>query len=145
IEARSFMAQGDFTAGYERWLQLLETGERGLLPGDFLQAASCVMEDLQDAAAIELLTRGRDRFPADAGFALDASWLLLTTSHPEEAGVMLEHGFGIPFPDDQKQPAGAMILCAAELTGRTERADQAFHDLVALSPEWAKEESLRSL
>ncbi len=145
IEARSFMTQGDFTSAYARWLQLLDNDKVEITSSDYLHAARCVLEDMQDAAALELLNRGKGRFPADAGFALDAAWLLLTTSHPEDAGVMLEHGFTIPFPDDQKQTAMAMLLCAAEQTGRTGRADQAFQELLALSPDWGDEKSLKSL
>jgi hypothetical protein len=145
IEARSFMAQGQFTAAYERWLQLLDADAGELAARDFLLAASCLVEDLQDEPAKELLGRGRERFPQDAGYALDAAWLLLTTGHPEDAGMMLEHGFAIPFPEEQKQTAGAMLLCAAEQTGRSERADEALAELIELSPEWGNAESIGSL
>ena len=145
IEARSFMAQGEFTAAYARWLQLIDNDKGEIASNDYLNAARCVLEDMQDAAAIELLNRGKLRFPADAGFALDSAWLLLTTSHPEDAGVMLEHGFKIPFPEDQKQTATAMLLCAAEQTGRTDRADEALQELLTLSPDWGDQKSLKSL
>ena len=39
----------------------------------------------------------------------------------------------------------AMLLCAAEQTGRTDRADQAHQELLKLSEDWGKEESLKSL
>jgi hypothetical protein len=145
IEARSFMAKGEFTAAYARWLQLIDNDKGDIASSDYVYAARCVLEDMQDIAALELLNRGKARFPTDAGFALDAAWLLLTTSHPEDAGVMLEHGFKIPFPDDQKQTAMAMLLCAAEQTGRADRADEALHELLTLSPEWGDEKSLKSL
>ncbi|MCW1922270.1 DUF4062 domain-containing protein [Luteolibacter arcticus] len=145
IEARSFMAQGDFTSAYARWLQLIDNAESGLVAADYVYAARCVLEDMQDAAAMELLNLGKERFPTDASFAADAAWLLLTTEHPEEAGVMLEHGFTIPYPEDQKQTATAMLLCAAEQTERTDRADQAYQELLALSPEWGDEKSLETL
>ncbi|HEY1123445.1 MAG TPA: hypothetical protein VGE67_17650 [Haloferula sp.] len=145
IEARSFMAQGEFTAAYARWLQLIDNDKGDIAANDYVYAARCVLEDMQDAAAIELLNRGKDRFPFDSGFALDAAWLLLTTSHPEDAGVMLEHGFKIPFPEDMKQTATAMLLCAAEQTNRMDRADQALQELLVLSPDWGDEKSLKSL
>jgi hypothetical protein len=145
IEARSFMAKGEFTAAYARWLQLIDNDKGDIASSDYVYAARCVLEDMQDIAALELLNRGKAHFPTDAGFALDAAWLLLTTSHPEDAGVMLEHGFKIPFPDDQKQTAMAMLLCAAEQTGRADRADEAHHELLTLSPEWGDEKSLKSL
>ncbi|MCW1887509.1 hypothetical protein OKA04_22425 [Luteolibacter flavescens] len=145
IEARSFMAQGDFTAAYARWLLLIDSERGEIVPNDYLYAAQCVLEDMQDVAAIELLNRGKARFAADVDFAYDSAWLLLTTAHPEEAGIMLEHGFKIPFTEDQTQTATAMLVCAAEQTGRTERADEAFQDLIILSPEWGEEKSVESL
>ncbi len=144
IEARTFMAAGEFTAAYARWIELIDSGE-GIVSGDYLEAARCVIEDMQDAAAIALLMRGKERYPRDAAFAFDGAWLLLSTGHPEEAGVLLEHGFGIPFSKDQKEVALAMLVCAAEQTLRTEKADQAFAQLSALSAEWGSEESLKSL
>ena len=145
IEARRFMADGEFTAAYSRWLQLIDTPDAELLASDFLEAAACVFEDLQDAAAIELALRGKDKFPADPTYAYDGAWLLLTAGHPEEAGILLEHGFKIPFTADQQQTAVAMLLCAAEQTGRTERADQAFQELLGISPDWGDEEAIKSL
>jgi predicted Zn-dependent protease len=112
---------------------------------DYLEAARCVMEDMQPAAAIELLTRGKNRFPAEASFAFDAAWLLLSNGRPEDAGVMLEHGFAIPFPEEQKQTALAMLVCAAEQTSRAERADEAFAELLTLSAEWGSEEALKGI
>ena len=145
IEARSFMAAGEFTAAYARWIELIDSGDAEISPQDYVEAARCVIEDMQDAAAIELLMRGKAEYPKDAAYAFDASWLLLTTGHPEEAGVLLEHGFGLPFAADQKEVALAMLVCAAEQTLRTERADQAFAELLGLSPEWGVEESLKNL
>lgn len=145
IEARSFMAAGEFTAAYSRWLQLIDTPDAQILASDYLEAAACVFEDMQDAAAIELAMRGKDKFPADPTYAYDGAWLLLTAGHPEEAGILLEHGFKIPFTEDQKQTAVAMLLCAAEQTGRAERADQAFQELLEISPDWGDEEAIKSL
>ena len=145
IEARSFMAAGEYTAAYARWIELIDSDDADISSGDYLEAARCVIEDMQDAAAIELLMRGKTEFPADSGYAFDAAWLLLTTSHPEEAGVFLEHGFAIPFADDQKEVALAMLVCAAEQTSRTDRADKAFADLVATAADWGSEESVKSL
>lgn len=145
IEARMFMADGEFTAAYSRWLQLIDTQDAEILASDYLEAAACVFEDMQDAAAIELALRGKDKFPADPTYAYDGAWLLLTAGHPEEAGILLEHGFKIPFTGDQKQTAIAMLLCAAEQTGRADRADQAFQELLEISPEWGDEEAIKSL
>jgi hypothetical protein len=145
IEARMFMAEGNFTAAYARWLQLIDAADAEILASDYLEAAACVIEDMQDAAAIELLLRGKTKFPADSTFAFDSAWLLLTTAHPEEAGILLDHGFTIPFTEDQHQTALAMLLCAAEQTGRVERADQAFRDLLEVSEDWGDEEAIRSL
>jgi hypothetical protein len=145
IEARVFMAAGDFSSGYARWLQVIESEEGEIQPADYVQAARCVMEDMQPGAAIELLTRGRKRFPTDPGFALDAAWLLLGTGHPEDSGVMLEHGFTIPFTQEQQQTALAMLICAAEQTERTERANTALAELLQLSPDWGTDEFLGSL
>ena len=145
IEARVFMAAGEFTAAYARWIELIDSGDAGIGSGDYLEAARCVIEDMQDAAAIALLMRGKERYPADPAYAYDAAWLLLSTSHPEEAGVLLEHGFAIPFGKDQREVALAMLVCAAEQTLRPERADQAFAELSGLSAEWGSEDSLKSL
>jgi tetratricopeptide (TPR) repeat protein len=145
IEARTFMAAGEFTAAYSRWLQLIDTQDAEIFASDYLEAAACVFEDMQDAAAIELALRGKDKFPADPTYAYDGAWLLLTAGHPEEAGILLEHGFKIPFTADQKQTAVAMLLCAAEQTGRAERADQAFQELLEISPDWGDEEAIKTL
>lgn len=145
IEARALMAAAEFTAAYARWLQLIDADQGEGRPGDYLDAARCLMEDLQDAAAVELLLRGKGRFPADPGYAYDAAWLLLSAGHPEEAGILLEHGFSLPFAADQREIALAMLLCAAEQTQRVERADEAFRELLALSPEWGDEEALKAL
>jgi len=145
VEARSFMAAGEYTAAYARWIELIDSDDADISSSDYLEAARCVIEDMQDAAAIELLMRGKTEFPADSGYAFDAAWLLLTTSHPEEAGVFLEHGFAIPFADDQKEVALAMLVCAAEQTSRIDRADKAFADLVAVAADWGSEESVNGL
>ncbi len=144
-EALSLMAQGEFTAAYARWLQLVDTDSAQLQPADYLEASRCLLEDLQNEPAIQLLLRGKDHFPADGAYALEAAWLLLYSEHPEEAGVLLEHGFAIPFASDHQQTATALLVCAAELTGRTDRADQAFQNLLTLSPDWSDEEALQNL
>ncbi|WP_035609767.1 hypothetical protein [Haloferula sp. BvORR071] len=145
IEARVFMAAGEFTAAYSRWLQVIESEEGEILASDYTDAARCVIEDMQVAAAVELLNRGKKRFPADPDFALDAAWLLLSNAQPEDSGVFLEHGFAIPFAPELQQTALAMLVCAAEETERKERADQALADLLALSPDWGTDEYLKSL
>lgn len=145
VEARALMAAAEFTAAYAHWLQLIDADQGEARPGDYLDAARCVLEDLQDAAAVELLLRGKGRFPADPGYAYDAAWLLLSAGHPEEAGILLEHGFSLPFAADQREIALAMLLCAAEQTQRVERADEAFRELQALSPEWGDDEALKAL
>ena len=145
IEARNFMAAGDFTGGYARWVQLFDMEDHGVIPSDYLEAARCVLEDMQPAAAIELLNRGKARYPSDAGYILDAAWMLLSNGRPEEAGIFLEHGFTIPFPEDQKQMALAMLVCAAEQTQRLELADQTFAELLALNPEWGLEQSVKEI
>lgn len=145
IEARVFMAAGDFTSGYARWLQVIESEEGEIRPADYLQAARCVIEDMQPDAAIELLTRAKKRFPTDSGFALEAASMLLTSGHPEDSGVMLEHGFTIPFKPDQEQTALAMLVCAAEQTERKERADEALAELIKLSPDWGSDDFLNGL
>jgi hypothetical protein len=145
VEARALMAATEFTAAYARWLQLIDADQGEARPGDYLDAARCVLEDLQDAAAIELLLRGKDRFPADPGFAHDAAWLLLAAGHPEQAGILLEHGFTLPLAPDQRENALAMLVCAAEQTQRAERADEAFRELRTLSPDWGDDEALKAL
>jgi len=145
VEARALMAAAEFTAAYAHWLQLIDADQGEARPGDFLDAARCVLEDLQDAAAIELLLRGKDRFPADPGYACDAAWLLLAAGHPEQAGMLLEHGFTLPLAADERENALAMLVCAAEQTQRAERADQAFLELRALSPDWGDDKALKAL
>ncbi len=144
-EALSLMAQGQFTAAYSSWLQLIDSDPVQLRPADYLEASRCLLEDLQNEPAVQLLLRGKDHFPADSAYALEAAWLLLYSEHPEEAGILLEHGFSIPFSPDHQQTATALLVCAAELTDRTGRADQAFQQLIALSPDWSDEEALNEL
>ena len=144
-EARAYMAAGQFSLAYARWLELIESGDADITPRDYLDASRCVIEDMQDAAAIELLTRGMHRFPGDSAYASAAAWLLITSNHPEEAGVLLEHGFGIPFNAEEMQTATAMLVCAAELTLRAARADEACRELFALDPAWGDDASLDAL
>jgi hypothetical protein len=145
IEARSLMAAGEFTHAYARWITLIDSDDAQIASSDYLEAARCVIEDMQDAAAIQLLMRGKQKYPGDSTYAFDAAWLLLTTSHPEEAGMMLEHGFTIPFTEEQKQVAIAMLVCAAEQTQKTDFADTKFKELFALAEDWGSEEMLKSL
>ena len=145
IEARSLMAAGEFTQAYARWLALIDSDDARITSSDYLEAARCVIEDMQDAAAIQLLMRGKEKYPEDPAYVFDSAWLLLTTGHPEEAGVMLEHGFTIPFTEEQKQVSIAMLVCAAEQTQRSDRADEAFTELIALAKDWGSEESIKSL
>ena len=145
IEAKAHMAVGNFTFAYSRWLQLLESVGGEVFPSDYLDAALCVMEDLQDAAAIELLMRGKVRFPQDASYAYAAAWQLLNSNYPEEAGILLEHGFKIPFTGEEREIATAMLVCAAEQTLRTDRADQAYQELIRIDPTWGDLKSLQEL
>ncbi len=145
IEARVFMAANDFTSGFARWVQVLDAGEAETVPTDYLQAARCVMEDMQPEAGIELLTRGSKRFPTDSKYALQAAWMLLEREHPEDSGVMLEHGFAIPFKPQEQQQALAMLICAAEKTERKGRADEALAELIELNPNWDKDEFIQTL
>lgn len=145
IEARVFMAANDFTSGFARWVQVLDSGEAETLPTDYLQAARCVMEDMQPEAGIELLTRGSKRFPNDSKYALQAAWMLMEREHPEDSGVMLEHGFRIPFKPEEQQQALALLVCAAEKTERKGRADEALAQLTELNPNWDKDEFINAL
>lgn len=145
IEARSLMATGNFSAAYGRWLQVIDPQATAARASDHLEAARCVLHDAQDIAAVELLLRGKDRFPADPLFAHEAAWLLLGAARPEEAGILLEHGFTIPFTAEQMPIALAMLVCAAEQTGRGERADQTFRQLVAAAPDWGDSSALEAL
>ncbi|QJE96469.1 hypothetical protein [Luteolibacter luteus] len=145
IEARSLMAEGQFTHAYARWIALIDSDDAQIASSDYLEAARCVIEDMQDAAAIQLIMRGKEKYPKDPVYAFDAAWLLLTTSHPEEAGMLLEHGLTIPFTEEQKQVATAMLVCAAEQTQRTDRADQAFKELLTLAKDWGSDEAIKSL
>jgi len=145
IEARSSMAAGDYSAAYGRWLELVDPEVAGAVASDYLEAARCLLHDAQDAPAVELLLRGKGKFAADPVFAHEAAWLLLGAARPEEAGILLDHGFSLPFTPEQRPTALAMLVCAAEQTGRGERADQAFHDLLAAAPDWGDTAALEAL
>ena len=145
IEARSAMAAGDYSAAYGRWLEVVDPEVAGAVASDYLEAARCLLHDAQDAPAVELLLRGKGRFAADPVFAHEAAWLLLGAARPEEAGILLEHGFSLPFTPEQRPTALAMLVCAAEQTGRGERAGQAFQQLVAVGPDWGDAAALEAL
>lgn len=144
-EARAFMAAGDASSAYTRWLQVMESQEGVIIPEDYLDAAACLVQDLQTPAAVELLLRGKELFADSADYFFNGAWLLLSAAQPEEAGILLELGFVLPFTADQQPIALAMLVCAAEQTQRTDRADQAYKQLLALSPDWGNTATLHAL
>jgi len=144
-EARAFMSQGEFTAAFARWLQLLETQPDALIAEDFLEAAHCVFEDEQDEPALILLARGSERFPADSSFALNSAWLALATGYPENAASLLERGFDAGFADVEKETAIALRVCVAEKNGHHELADAFFTELTSISKAWLDPETVTTL
>ncbi|MDB6076408.1 MAG: hypothetical protein JWO82_155, partial [Akkermansiaceae bacterium] len=144
-EARNLYAMGQPTSAYSRWIQILDAPESGLIGTDCIEAAQCLVQDQQDAAAVELLMRGPNLFPHDAVFAYQAAWMLLGMNHPEQANLVLDYGFRIPFAQDQIQMATAMQVCAAELTQRSDQANQAFRELVQFDPSWGNAANLKQL
>jgi hypothetical protein len=144
-EARALLTRGESTAAYARWLEILEAPETGLISKDYLEAAQCLVIDQQEVPAVELLTRGKDTFPTDAGYAYQAAWTLLSEGHPDEAGILLEHGFQIPFAASQVPLATAMLVCAAEQRQKTDKANQAYRDLVKLDPKWGVDSNVKLL
>jgi hypothetical protein len=136
-EARALMNQGLFTAAYARWLRLLEAPADALIAEDFIEAAHCVFEDEQDAPALVLLNRGSGQFPQDSAYALNAAWLALSTGHVTDASILLERGFQIGYPVDQRETAIALRVAIAERMAQTDLADAFFAELMALSSEWS--------
>lgn len=144
-EARALMNQGLFTAAYARWLRLLEAPADALIADDFIEAAHCLFEDEQDAPALVLLNRGSGQYPADSAFALNAAWLALSTGHVTDADILLERGFRVGFPADQRETATALRVAIAERNGQPDLADAFFANLLALSDAWSASAMLDDL
>lgn len=145
-EALALTAQGDYQNALPRWIQLItEHPVETHLPGDYAEAAYTAFENMDPTQAMQILTTGMHRFPADANFALRAGWVSLLTGNSERAYRFLREGQRIGYPDDKRENATALLVIAAARSGADDDAAVYFQDLLAIDPAWADAATLDTL
>jgi hypothetical protein len=145
-EAMALTSLGSYQAAHERWIALItehpvETHE----PGDYAEAAYTSFENADPRQAMAILTTGLHRFPNDANFALRAGWVALLTGNAERAYRFLLTGRQIGYPAEKLENAIALLAIAASQTGAAEDAAAFYQDLIDLSADWKKPETIESL
>jgi tetratricopeptide (TPR) repeat protein len=145
-EALALTALGDYQEAHPRWIQLLtEHPVETHLPGDYAEAAYTAFENSDPRQAMEILTTGLHRFPADGNFALRAGWVALLTGNPERAYQFLQAGQRIGFPDEKLENAMALLAIAAVQNGAMDDAAVHYNDLLIIAPEWEDPATLETL
>ncbi|MEX1114629.1 MAG: tetratricopeptide repeat protein [Akkermansiaceae bacterium] len=145
-EALALTALSDYQEAHPRWIQLLtEHPVETHLSGDYAEAAYTAFENAEPRQAMEILTTGLHRFPADGNFAMRAGWVALLTGNPERAYQFLQTGQRIGFPDEKLDDAMALLAIAAVQNGAMDDAAVYYNDLLIIAPEWEDPATLESL
>lgn len=145
-EALALTALGDYQEAHPRWIQLLtEHPVETHLPGDYAEAAYTAFENAEPQQAMEILTTGLHRFPADGNFAMRAGWVALLTGNPERAYQFLQTGQRIGFPEEKLENAMALLAIAAVQNGAMDDAAVYYNDLLIIAPEWEDPATLETL
>jgi tetratricopeptide (TPR) repeat protein len=145
-EALALTALGDYQEAHPRWIQLLtEHPVETHLPGDYAEAAYTAFENADPRQAMEILTTGLHRFPADGNFAMRAGWVALLTGNPERAYQFLQAGQRIGFPEEKLENAMALLAIAAVQNGAMDDAAVYYNDLLIIAPEWENPATLDTL
>jgi hypothetical protein len=101
-----------------------------VLSGDNVDALSwnnytfCLLQSDQADAAWEAMLEGADKMATSYDYFLSCAWQLLHAQEPERAYDIMRTAEPNIFRDDNRTFADCLILCAAEMSGRTEDADR---------------------
>ena len=146
VEAAALTALGAFPKAHTRWLELItEHPIEQHLPDDYAEAAYTAFESLQPEQAIEILTSGHRRFPADANFALRAGWIALLSGNPQQSLQFLKNGQRLGYPPEKSAQALALLATAAVQTEAMDEANAAYESLLAIAPLWANPETVATM
>lgn len=145
-EALAHAALGDFATARDRWVLLLtEHPVKTHQPADYSEAAYTAFEAADPGQAMEILTTGMHRFPADVDFAMRAAWIALLTGNPDRAYRFLLTGREVGYPPEILEKATALLAISAAQSGATDEA-LAFHEqLIELNPTWQNPETIEVL
>ncbi len=145
-EALAHAALGDFATARDRWVLLLtEHPVKTHQPTDYSEAAYTAFEAADPSQAIEILTTGMHRFPADVDFAMRAAWIALLTGNPDRAYRFLLTGREVGFPPEILEKATALLAISAVQTGATDEALVFHEQLIELNPTWQNPETIEAL
>lgn len=145
-EALSLTRLGDFASAHPRWVTLLtEHPVATHLANDYAEAAYTAFETGDPNQAMEILTTGINRFPADPDFALRAGWTALLTGNGARAYQFLLAGLRIGFPAAKRENATLLLAVAAARAGFPEEAATHYQNLLAIAPVWADDATIEAL
>ena len=145
-EALALTALGDYKAAHPRWIELItEHPVETHIPADYAEAAYTAFENADPKQAMEILTTGIHRYPADGNFALRAGWVALLTGNSERAYQFLQTGQRVGFPAEKLENATALLAIAAAQSGATDDATVYFRDLLKISPDWENPQTIETL
>lgn len=107
------------------------------LSGTYVSALSwnnytfCLLQSDQDDEAWNAMLEGADQMATSYDYFLSCAWQLLQFEQPERAFDIMRTAEPTIFRDANRLYADFMILCAAEMSGRTEDADRACMKLLS--------------
>ena len=145
-EALALGALGDYPKARDRWVLLLtehplETHQ----PADYTEAAYTAFEAADPAQAMEILTTGLHRYPADVDFALRAGWIALLSGNSDRAYRFLLTGRQNGFPPAKLENATALLAIAAAQAGAGDDAVVFHQELIAINPAWQEAATIEAL
>jgi tetratricopeptide (TPR) repeat protein len=145
-EALALGALGDHQKARDRWVRLLtEHPVETHQPADYAEAAYTAFETGDPGQAMEILTTGLHRFPADADFALRAGWIALLTGNPDRAYRFLLNGRETGFAPAKLENATALLAIAAVQVGSIDDAAVFHQELIDLNPAWQDPATIEEL
>lgn len=107
------------------------------LSGTYVNALSwnnytfCLLQSKQVDAAWDAMLEGADQMSTSYDYFLSCAWQLLQFQQPDHAYDIMRAAEPNIFRDDYRTSADYLILCAAEMSGRTEDADRLCMKLIS--------------
>ncbi len=145
-EARALATLGDYQKSRDRWVLLLtEHPVTTHQSSDYSEAAYTAFESANPNQAMEILTTGLHRFPADAEFALRAGWIALLAGNPDRAGRFLLAGREAGLAPEKLEYATALLTIAATQNGSIDDAAVFRNELLRLNPAWGEKATIEGL
>ncbi len=91
----------------------------------------CLLQSNQADAAWEAMLEGANQLATNYDYFLSCAWQLLQAQQPERAFDIMRTAEPNIFRDDNRTFADCLILCAAEMSGRSEDADRVCKKLLS--------------